>query len=141
MLKSYTAKKMFENFPGFRKRYPHAVDSGADTSIMSPQDGKAFYNQQPTSAIKHDTIMRTSSMKNSNNYQPERDRRAGIRQDRRACRGSEGGTGDYKGTALISFLALTKEFSYMICHVVYLLDLRKKNVSCASSERCMKHQG
>jgi len=42
-------------------------------------------------------------MKNSNDYQPKRDRRAGIRQDLWACRGSEGGTGDHKGAALISF--------------------------------------
>jgi hypothetical protein len=42
-------------------------------------------------------------MKNSNDCPPERDRRAGIRQDLWACRGREGGTGDYKGAALISY--------------------------------------
>jgi len=80
----------------------HAVDSGADTSIMNPQDGKTLNNQQPTSVTKHDITMRTSSMKNNNNYQPERDRRARIRQDPWACLGSKGGTGDHKGAALIS---------------------------------------
>jgi len=36
MLKSYSAKKMFEAHPGFRKRY-HVVVSGVDTNTMSLQ--------------------------------------------------------------------------------------------------------
>jgi len=92
----------------------HAVDSGAATSIMNLQDGKALNNQQLTSVIKHDIIMRTSSMKNSNDYQLEYDRRAGIRQDLWACRGSEGGTGDYKGAALISFSFGSQVKTYLV---------------------------
>jgi len=70
---------------------------------MSPQDGKILNNLLPMSGTKHVTIMRTSSMKNSNDYQPERDRRAGIRQDLWACRGSEGGTGIISAQPLSHF--------------------------------------
>jgi hypothetical protein len=44
--------------------------SGAGTTIMSQPDGKTLSNQATTSVINHDTTMRTSLMKNSNNYQP-----------------------------------------------------------------------
>jgi len=51
------------------------MDSGVDTNIMNSQVGKTLNNQQPMFVTKHGTITRTSSMKNNNDCQLERDRR------------------------------------------------------------------
>ena len=69
ILKSYTAKKMFEHSPA-SERDIHVVDSGAGTIIMSQPDGKALTNQQPMSVTRHDITMRTLLMKSSSDCQP-----------------------------------------------------------------------
>ena len=52
MLKSYTAKKMFETFPGFRKRYPRGgIWSGYDhyesTGWINLEQSSAYVRDQP----------------------------------------------------------------------------------------------
>jgi len=52
MLKSYTAKKMFEIFPGFRKRYPRSgfwsgYDHYESTGWKNLEESSAYIRDQP----------------------------------------------------------------------------------------------
>jgi len=98
MLKSWSAKRIFEKHPGFHKRYSrgsfwsgyeHHVSTGLIIVIY---------------VISNNTTEWSLLMMLNKNWMCF-SRRAGMRHDRtnvRACRGSEGGIGVYKGAALIS---------------------------------------
>ena len=52
MLKSYTAKKIFETFPGFRKRYPRGgfwsgYDHYVSTGLINFEQSSAYVRDQP----------------------------------------------------------------------------------------------
>jgi len=52
MLKSYTARKMFESFPGFRKRYPRGgfwsgYDHYESTGLKNLEQSSAYIRDQP----------------------------------------------------------------------------------------------
>jgi len=52
MLKSYTAKKIFETFPGFRKRYPRGgfwsgYEHYASTGLINFEQSTAYIRDQP----------------------------------------------------------------------------------------------
>ena len=91
MLKSYSAKKMFEMHPGFRKRYPrggfwsgyeHHESTGR---INFEQSGDYCRNQQ----YRHGITVVDDRQQQLPNLTAER----GCGIDRGACRGSEGGMG------------------------------------------------
>jgi REP element-mobilizing transposase RayT len=90
MLKSYSAKKIFEKHPGFRKRYPggsfwSGYEHHQSTGLTNLEDSSKYIHDQQ----RHHGLIDFGQQKLLDLH----NRRAGMRHDRRACRGSEGGIG------------------------------------------------
>ena len=102
MLKSYSARKMFETFPGFRKRYPRGgfwsgYDHYESTGWKNLEESSAYIRDQPCYHNAHVVDDRQQRLP------PHHDRRVRYGNAHRACRGTKAER-DHKGAALISFL-------------------------------------